>query len=161
MGFVEGTREVFDGAGTWHSDWAWGLLLIFLTVVIHIAGLGFMSRRAAQVFNDIRNRRHSSLAFVLVIGAVTMLATVLHVVEIIIWAASYRFLGALTDGRSAMLYSINAITSYGHESLSLDPRWQLLGAGEALNGWLLFGLTSAYLFSLFQKALQAAERQIQ
>jgi hypothetical protein len=87
-----------------------------------------------------------------------MLATALHVIEIIIWASSFLLLNAVPDIRSAMLYSLNAMTSYGHESLLLEPRWQLLGAAEALNGCLLFGLTTAFLFSMFQRALQTAER---
>lgn len=32
-----------------------------------------------------------------------------------------------------------------------DDRWQLLGALEALNGWLLFGLTTAFLFAVIHK----------
>ena len=44
-----------------------------------------------------------------------------------------------------MLYSLSAMTSYGHASLFLEDRWQLMGALEALNGALLFGLTTAFL----------------
>ena len=50
-----------------------------------------------------------------------------------------------------MLYSLNAITSYGHVSSFLEARWQLMGALEALNGWLLFGLTAAFLFAIVGK----------
>ena len=38
-----------------------------------------------------------------------------------------------------MLYSLNAMTSYGHTNLKLEERWYLMGAMEALNGWILFG----------------------
>ena len=84
-------------------------------------------------------------------GTTTVLATVLHGIETGIWAAVYRLLGALPDNGSAMLYSLEAITSYGHVGLSLQSHWQLMGAIEALNGWLLFGLTTAFLFSVIQK----------
>ena len=73
-----------------------------------------------------------------------------HAVEAGIWGIAYRCLGALPDNRSAMLYSLNAITSYGHENLILESRWQLMGAIEALNGWLLFGLTTAFLYAMVQ-----------
>lgn len=43
------------------------------------------------------------------------------------------------------------MTSYGHTSLSLEGHWELMGALEALNGWLLFGLTTAFLFAMIQK----------
>ncbi len=42
-----------------------------------------------------------------------------------------------------MLYSLNAITTYGHSDVHLSGHWQLMGALEALNGMLLFGLTTA------------------
>jgi hypothetical protein len=35
--------------------------------------------------------------------------------------------------------------------LNLGDRWHLLGALEALNGWLLFGLSTAFLFAVMDK----------
>ena len=61
-------------------------------------------------------------------------------------------MGALPDFKSAMLYSLSAMTSYGHANLYLEPRWQMMGALEALNGMILFGLTTAFLFTVLQKA---------
>jgi hypothetical protein len=60
-------------------------------------------------------------------------------------------LGALPDFRMSMLYSLSAITSYGHANLLLQPHWQLLGALEALNGLMLFGLTTAFLFAVVEQ----------
>jgi hypothetical protein len=33
----------------------------------------------------------------------------------------------------------------------LEGRWQLMGALEALNGMLLFGLTTAFLYGILQR----------
>ena len=95
--------------------------------------------------------RHPITTFVIVVGGTTLLATSLHALEAGIWGLAYLFVGALPDSRTAMLYSLNAITSYGHANLSLENHWQLLGAMEALNGWLLFGLSTAFLFSIIEK----------
>jgi hypothetical protein len=133
------------------ADWAWGLPLIVLTVVIHVVGLGFVSQRAIHVSSGLTERRHSKAAFLALMGVTTLLATCLHGIEAAIWAAAYRLLGALPDLRSSALYSLNAMTSYGHTGLSLEDHWQLMGALEALNGWLLFGLTTAFLFAVIQK----------
>ena len=46
-----------------------------------------------------------------------------------------------------MLYSLEAMTSYGHSAIYLEDRWRLLGAIEAVNGLLLFGLTTAFLYA--------------
>lgn len=136
---------------TWRTNWAWGLPLIVLTVIIHVVGLGLIRQRVVRVSSRTIQRRHPTVVFVVVMSATTLLATSLHWMEAGIWAVAYRFLGALPDNKSAMLYSLNAITSYGHTNLSLEDHWHLMGAIEALNGWLLFGLTTAFLFAMIEK----------
>lgn len=145
-------------SSTWSTDWAWGLPLIVVTVVIHVLGLGLIGLRARRASGNI-GRRYPIAGFAVVVGATTLLATCLHGLEAFIWAAAYRSLGALSDFKSAVLYSINAITSYGHTTLTLERQWQLLGALEALNGWLLFGLTTAFLFSIIEKVWALASRE--
>ena len=136
----------------WRADWAWGLPLIVLTVLIHVSGLLVISQRVVHGSVDRRIERHyPKVAFVVVLGATTLLATCLHWIEACIWAFAYWFLGALPDLRSSMLYSLNAMTSYGHTNLNLEDHWHLLGALEALNGWLLFGLSTAFLFAVIEK----------
>jgi|SRR5580700_102233 hypothetical protein len=135
----------------WRDDWAWGLPLIVLTLVIHVLSLEFINQRGAGLLSQMSERHHPTLVFAVVMGTTTFLATTLHALEAGIWAASYQFVGALPDFKSAMLYSLNAITTYGHDSLMLESHWQLMGAMEALNGCLLFGLTTAFLFGMIQK----------
>jgi hypothetical protein len=138
-------------SATWSTDWAWGLPLIVLTVVIHVLGLGLIGRQAIGASSGVGQHRYPITRFVIVVGTTTLLATFLHGIEAIIWARAFRLLGAVPDFKSAILYSMNAITSYGHTTLTLEPKWQLMGALEALNGWLLFGLTTAFLFSIIEK----------
>ena len=136
----------------WGTNWAWGLPLIVMTVLIHVFGLGLIRHRTVRASGGpIRRRHHPTAVFMVVMGATTLLATSLHAVEAGIWAIAYRVLGALPDGKSAMLYSLNAMTSYGHTNLNLEDHWQLMGALEALNGWLLFGLSTASLFAVMEK----------
>ena len=136
---------------SWSADWAWGLPLIVMTVVTHAFGLGLIGVKVSAVSRRTLERRHPALAFVAVLGATTLLATCLHALEAGVWAEAYRLLDALPDSRSSMLYSLNAITSYGHASLTLKEHWELMGAMESLNGWLLFGLTTAFLFGMVEK----------
>ena len=136
----------------WSADWVWGLPLIVLTVLIHVSGLGLISHRVAHSnVGRMIGRSHPVVVFVVTVGATTLLATCLHGMEAGIWALAYCFLGALPDSRTAMLYSLNAMTSYGHTNLVLEDHWHLMGAMEALNGWLLFGLSTAFLFAVIEK----------
>lgn len=137
--------------GVWGADWAWGLPLIVLTVVIHVFCLGLINQTANKILHGFVCRPHATSVFVMLVGGATLLATCLHGLEAILWAIAYRHLNALADNDSAVLYSLSAITSYGHANLVLEPRWQLMGALEALNGWLLFGLTTAFLFGMINK----------
>jgi hypothetical protein len=135
----------------WRADWACGLALIVLTVVIHVLGLGLIGLGVVRVCSVTTASRHPIFEFMIVSGCATLLASMLHGIEVAIWAIAYLFLGALPDFKFAMLYSLNAVTSYGHDTLVLEGRWQLMGALEALNGWLLFGLTTAFLFGMMQR----------
>jgi len=152
---------VEDPVIRWGADWLWGLPLIVLTVIIHVLGLGLIGQRAVGFANAIFERRHPILGFAGIVGTTTLLATCLHALEAALWAAAYRILGALPDRGSAMLYSLSAITSYGHAAVTLAPHWQLLGALEALNGWLLFGLTTAFLFAMIDKIWAVGANRVQ
>jgi hypothetical protein len=135
----------------WSADWAWGLPLIVLTTLIHVFGLSLIRGRVVRHFDRISQMHHPTAVFVAVMGATTLSTTVLHIAEAGIWAFAYKSLGALQDYRTAMLYSLNAITSYGHTNISLEDYWHFMGALEALNGWLLFGLSTAFLFGVIAK----------
>ena len=147
------------GVATWSGDWAWSLPLIVLTVVIHVCGLAIIGERVVEALGESVDRRRFLLKFATVMGITSLLATILHGIEGAIWAAAYRFLDAVPDTRTAMLYSISAITSYGHANLYLKERWQMMGALEALNGMLLFGLTTAFLFAIIQRAWPLGSRE--
>lgn len=140
-----------DSVLTWDGDWAWSLPLIVLNVMLHVAGLDLINRAIFWIVERLRNHRNFNALFGLVIGLATLLATLLHGVEAGTWAVVYGALGAVSGGKNALLYSLNAITTYGHSDLYLTSRWQLMGALEALNGMLLFGLTTAFLYGVLQR----------
>ena len=142
----------------WGPDWAWGVPLIALTVVIHVFSLALFTARTERLLVRYTDHRHFALTFALVIGVAVVMVTGLHLLEAGIWAAAYRFLGAIADSKSAMLYSLSALTTYGHANVFLDPKWQMMGALEALNGMLLFGLTTAFRFAMIQRVLPASSR---
>jgi hypothetical protein len=139
----------------WAADWAWGLPLILLTVVIHVFGLALINDGVIQVLRRTAERRSFTLLFAIVMAVAVLLATALHAIEAAAWAESFWLLGAVPDTKSAMLYSLNAMTTYGHESVSLEQHWQMMGALEALNGMLLFGLTTAFLFAMIHEVWQS------
>ena len=143
----------------WIGNWAWSLPLIVLTVVIHVCGFALIGGQFVVVLGESVDERRFIPKFAIVIGGTALMASMLHGLEAGIWAAAYRLLGALPDNRSAMLYSVGAITTYGHANIFLENRWQMMGALEALDGMLLFGLTTAFLFAMIQRVWPLGSRQ--
>jgi len=141
---------LLESAEGWSDNWAWGVPLVVLTVLVHAFGLAFIHQYGVGRFATHLQMRRSATVFAVIVGTTALLLTVLHAAEATIWAFAYVRLGGLSDARSAMLFSLNALTTYGHDNLGLAPRWRLMGALEALNGVILFGLSTAYLFAVVQ-----------
>jgi hypothetical protein len=135
---------------SWYTNWLASLPLIMLTVTMHVFGLVLIRDAVVGRLERAAGRRRFSFVFPLIMGVTVLLITTLHAFEAGAWGIAYILLGALPDARSAMLYSLSAMTTYGHASIYLEPHWQMMGAVEALNGVVLFGLTTASLFSVIE-----------
>ena len=136
------------------DNWIWGLSLIALTLAVHAASMTVMAAVLYR-FRLLLKSRCSSLprAIAIVIGTITsagMLLATLHITEAAIWAAVYVWLGAFGSLEAAMLYSIDSIATRGASGLTVQPHWQMLGALEAVNGVLLFGISTAFIFTVMQ-----------
>jgi hypothetical protein len=143
---------MFDVAEeAWSNNWAWGLPLIVLTVLVHALALVEIRDRVVLQLPLLLHARRSSMVLALLMVVTVLLLTVLHAVEASAWAGAYVALGAGPDIASAMLYSLNAMTSYGHVDVFLAKHWRLMGAIEALNGMMLFGLSAAFLFAVLRE----------
>ena len=136
------------------DNWIWGLSLIALTIAIHATGVTFM----VSALHSFRVRLESwSLSLprviAIVIAAFTamgLLLAVLHGIEAAFWAAAYLWLGALDSPGAAILYSVDSMATRGASGLMLQPHWQMMGALEAADGMLLFGISTAFIFTVMQ-----------
>jgi hypothetical protein len=91
--------------------------------------------------------------FAIVIGAITamgMLLAALHGIEAALWAAAYLWVGALGSPETAILYSVDSMATRGASGFMLQPHWQMMGALEATDGMLLFGISAAFIFTVMQ-----------
>jgi len=145
--------EPAGGIVGWGQSWAVGAPLIVLTVVVHVLGLGLIRAAFHRAY---RPRDHAIrgqvMHFALMMSVTVSLVTLLHVVQAVLWAAAFVITGAMPDAHRAMLYSISAMTTFGHAPIYLAPHWPMLGALEALNGVILFGLSTAFLYAMIQQA---------
>jgi hypothetical protein len=136
------------------KDTALGLLLIVLTTAVHTMGVVFIAFAGSGLKDRVSTWKpglHKGVLFVMVvIGSVAVLLAVLHGLEYAIWAAAYYWTGALDSPSKAMLYSIDAMTTRGASGLFLEHDWRMLGALEAADGMILFGISTAFLFTVMQ-----------
>lgn len=129
-------------------DWSWGLPLLVLTIIAYVSAIVVTAKMLGKYRGS---DRHKVLRFIIFVALAAIASTAYLALEAAAWAAFYVWVGALSSPRAAMLYSVSAMTSYGHANVYLEDRWQLLGAIEAVNGVILFGLTTAFLFAAVQQ----------
>jgi hypothetical protein len=137
------------------ENWTWGLSLIVLTMAMHGAGVIAMALRGLSIRARIESRNHLTLRHVAaiqigLIGTVGLLLAALHGVEAVLWAAAYWWLGALNSPADAILYSVDTMSTRGASGLTLEPHWRMMGALEGMDGMLLFGISTAYIFAMMQ-----------
>src|SRR6516165_4627858 len=137
-----------------NSSWRWGLSLIVLTMTIHSAALLIMAFVGARIRVQLETRRRRQWNLIAIQICATalngLLLAVLHGIECGIWAAAYLWLGAIDSPTDALLYSIDSMATLGASGLTLQRPWQLMGGLEAVNGMILFGVSTAYVFAVMQ-----------
>ena len=88
-----------------------------------------------------------------ILGA-TLLAFAAHLGEIALWAFTLEACGAVRDISSAIYSSAGAYTTSGSDVV-LPPQWKLLGPFEAVAGMLMFGVSTAFIFAVILRLVQA------
>ncbi len=82
---------------------------------------------------------------------VTLVMAAAHLVEIVLWAAAYRAISEIAAFEKAFYFSAQNYTTLGYGDIVLSDRWRLLGPLEAINGLLLFGLSTAVMFAALSR----------
>ena len=142
------------------SSWILGLSLIVLTIAIHTTALvlvafGLETRVRARV-NKYKPHQLRAIPTVIVhIGAVALILAALHGLEGVLWASAYWWLGAVDSFTDASVYSLATMTTFEIPAITLAARWQRISVLEAVNGVLLFGISTAFLFAVIQVHWQA------
>ena len=132
-----------------------GLSLIVLTIAIHttavvVMAFGLETRVRVRVGTHQPDRLRAVPTMIGHIGAVALTLAALHGLESVLWASAYWGLGALDSFTDASVYALATMTTFEIPGLTLPPRFQMLSALEAMNGVLLFGISTAFLFAVIQ-----------
>jgi len=89
----------------------------------------------------------------LVAGA-TLVALAAHLVAIATWAVVFTLCGEFSQLAEAVYHSGLNYTTLG-DSAVISPSWRLLAPLEGANGMLMFGVSTAMLFAIVHRLIQA------
>src|SRR5215475_446169 len=137
-----------------HPSWRWGLSLIAFTIAIHATAVVMLAFVGVRIRARLETRSpdlwNLIVVLICIIVVIGLLLAVLHAIECGIWAAAYWWLGAFDSFKDALLYSVDSMSTRGASRLTLQRHWQMMGALEAVDGMLLFGVSAAYIFAVMQ-----------
>jgi hypothetical protein len=88
---------------------------------------------------------------IIALGALMTAATLL--LDIVLWAWVYRHVGAIDGLELSLYFSGITFTTVGYGDITLIHCWRLLSVGEAINGVLMAGWSTAQLIFIVQRAM--------
>jgi hypothetical protein len=101
-------------------------------------------------------RDHGVLGFwkgVAFMMLVTLITAVTHLFEIALWAIVFLLCGEMKEFETAFYFSAVNYTALGYGDIVLPDQWRLLGPIEAINGLLLFGISTAVMFAVLNRLI--------
>ena len=131
-----------------------GTVLMLLSILV--AGVAFwaleilLSRSHSWLT---REPHRPKLALVLSVTVIWVLGMV--TAGVWIWALTLRALDIFVTVEAAVYFSLVSYTTLGYGDVTLAPAFRILGAMASVTGILMFGLTTAFLVSVFARALGA------
>jgi hypothetical protein len=130
-----------------------GLATTFCTIIVHALILGIIIR---VVHRDLQRGR-IGVGFwrdsIFVTNA-TLLVLGGHLIEIGLWAVAFYLCGEFSDFAAAFYHSAASYTTLGDSAVVMSARWRLLEPLEASDGMLMFGVSTAAIFTVVQRMVQ-------
>ncbi len=71
-----------------------------------------------------------------------------------VWAGLFFAFDEFTDFATAFYHSVVNFATLGYGDIVMSPKRRLLGALEATNGVLMFGLTTGFLYTILSGLLR-------
>ena len=88
----------------------------------------------------------------------TSAIVVLHISQIVLWAACYRWL-CLRTWESSFYFSATSYSTVGYGDVILPPVWRLMGPVESVTGVLMCGISVSALFAILLRLVESEDRQ--
>ncbi len=89
-----------------------------------------------------------------IVATAIFVSLVAHLIEIGVWAILFVICGEFSELGVAYYHSAVNYTTLGYGDVVMTPAWRMLGPLEAANGMLMFGVSTAIIFTVIQRLVQ-------
>ena len=135
------------------SELSVSMLMVLVTVAVHGIGLLYLTSLLGWVDHGGFGLLPRSIAWrrAILAGTTSVALTVLHGLEIWIYALLYLWIGAVPGVRDAVYFSAISYATIGYSGGLIAEPWRLLGAIEGVNGTLLMGWSIAFFVTVIAR----------
>ena len=138
-----------------------GSVTVFLTMSIQLYAVVAIIRYLIKRISDTDKAKRQGFWFdTYALSMVLLMLFVGHLVQIAVWAQLFVWVGEFEQYSIAFYHSAVNFASLGYGDIVMSERWRLMGALEACNGVLMFGLSAAAMYSIMQKIFSTYTKTI-
>ena len=94
-----------------------------------------------------------SLLLVAIMVATVSVLMLAHGIEVLVWALTYKMVGAASPGAGVVYFAFVNYTTLGYGDVVPVERWRLIGPTTAMCGVLMFGWSTAVIFDVLRRVL--------
>jgi len=131
-------------------------ILVTLTLCLQCGGMAALINWGIAHFARQRYRLGAVRSAALIVRF-TIVMIVLHLSQILLWAAFYRW-RCFSSWESAFYFSTTSYSTVGYGDLVLPSEWRNLGPVESMAGVLMCGLSASFLFAIVTRLVDRETR---
>jgi voltage-gated potassium channel len=125
------------------------LLFVLVSACVAIHGMGMiLGLRWLARTRPVHHHHFSLPTMFWILVRVVYGLLVLHLLQILVWAACYHWAGCFPDFTTSFYYSATSYSTVGFGDVIPPENWRILGSVEAVTGILMFGWSTGVLFTV-------------
>jgi len=134
------------------------VLLVTVTLLFQCAGMAILIHWARACIARGINGLGAVRSAVLMVRFTTAMI-ILHILQIILWAAFYRW-RCIPSWESCFYFSAATYSTVGYGDIVLPRIWRVLGPVEGITGVLMCGLTVSCLFAIVARLVGSESKSL-
>jgi hypothetical protein len=136
-----------------------GILFLVVTVLLQSLSFDLIIHKTSWLLNQ-KIKALKIFWKAIILASVTLSVACVLISEVFIWGLFYYFCGILPDFETSLYFSMSSFTTVGFGDVYLDKNWRLLSSIESLNGFIMFGWATAFIFEIVSRVYKKEAQQI-